>query len=156
LPAKTATAASASHNAVSADRQICAHPELTSRARLRCMPDREHHSHIVGGVRHHWWTDRLWARSANLPIEEVTIDSIVEFDMDCWFRGTAPTCRQVADHARRINEADLSHPVIFSSDGQLMDGGHRIAKAYLLGLNNVAARRFTVDPEPDWVDPPSH
>jgi hypothetical protein len=120
------------------------------------MSDREHHSHIVRGVRYHWWTDQLWALSAKLPPETVTIDSIAEFDMDCWFRGTAPTCRQVADHARRINAADLSHPVIFSSDGQLMDGGHRIAKAYLLGLNTVTARRFTVDPEPDWVDPSSH
>jgi hypothetical protein len=33
-----------------------------------------------------------------------------------------------------------------------MDGGHRIAKAYLLGRATVPARRFTVDPDPDWID----
>jgi hypothetical protein len=34
-----------------------------------------------------------------------------------------------------------------------MDGGHRIAKAYLLGEQTVQARRFVTDPEPDWIVP---
>ena len=115
------------------------------------MAERETHSHIVEGGRGHWWTDRLWAESADLPIEDIQIDSIAEFDMDCWFHGKAPTCRQVADHARRINSADLTHPVILSANGSLMDGGHRIAKAYLLGQPTVRARRFVIDPAPDWI-----
>lgn len=117
------------------------------------MTGRESHSHVVGGRRAHWWTDRLWVAAADLPVETVRIDSIPEFDMDCWFGGRAPTCREVAEHARRIQDADLSHPVIFSADGALMDGGHRIAKAYLLGQTTVPARRFLTDPEPDWIDP---
>ena len=115
------------------------------------MAERETHSHPVGGGRGHWWTDRLWAESADLPIENVAIDSIAEFDMDCWFHENAPTCRQVAEHARRINAADLTYPVILAADGSLMDGGHRIAKEYLLGQREIAARRFVVDPEPDWI-----
>ena len=43
--------------------------------------------------------------------------------MDCWFHGKGPTCREVAEHARRINAADLTYPVILSADGGLMDGG---------------------------------
>ena len=117
------------------------------------MAERESHSHMVRGGRGHWWTDRLWAESAHLPIADVPIDSIAEFDMDCWFHGSAPTCRQVADHARRINAADLSHPVILAADGSLMDGGHRIAKAYLIGEQTVQARRFVTDPDPDWIVP---
>ena len=116
------------------------------------MTDHEHHSHVVDGRRCHWWTDRLWAASSDLPVTTVAIDAIAEFDMDCWFHGRAPTCRQVADHARRINAADLSHPVILSASGALMDGGHRIAKAFLLGHDSIAARRFVVDPAPDWID----
>jgi hypothetical protein len=73
--------------------------------------------------------------------------------MDCWFHGKAPTCRQVAEHARRIDTADLTHPVILSADGSLMDGGHRIAKAYLLGQPTVRARRFAIDPAPDRIVP---
>lgn len=114
---------------------------------------RESHSHVVAGRRAHWWTDRLWAAATDLPIETVHIDSIAEFDMDCWFGGRAPTCREVAEHARRIHAADLSYPVILSADGVLMDGGHRIAKAYLMGETTVQARRFLDDPEPDWIDP---
>lgn len=86
-------------------------------------------------------------------MRRVAISDIEEFDMDCWFNGTAPTCREVAAHARRINQADLSHAVILSADGQLMDGGHRIAKPWLRGDTEVDAVRFAVDPEPDWVTP---
>jgi hypothetical protein len=120
---------------------------------MRVMAERENHSHMVQGGRGHWWTDRLWAESADLPIATVPIDSIVEFDMDCWFHGKGPTCREVAEHARRINAADLTHPVILSADGGLMDGGHRIAKAYLVGQRTVQARRFSTDPDPDWIVP---
>jgi hypothetical protein len=59
----------------------------------------------------------------------------------------------VAEHAHRINTVDLTYPVILSADGGLMDGGHRIAKAYLLGQPTVRARRFATDPDPDWIVP---
>jgi hypothetical protein len=113
--------------------------------------DREHHSRLVGGRRHHFWTDRLWALARDLPIQEVSIDDIPEFDQDCWFHGRAPTCREVAEHARRIQAADLQFPIILASDGSLMDGGHRLGKAWLAGLSTVRAVRFVVDPAPDWV-----
>ena len=82
----------------------------------------------------------------------VPIAQIREFDQDCWFDGQAPTCREVAEHARRIQQADLSHPVILAADGRLIDGGHRIAKAWLEGRQVIDAVRFEVDPEPDWVE----
>lgn len=113
--------------------------------------DREHHSHLVAGRRHHFWTDRLCMLARELPIHEVAIDDIVEFDQDCRFHGRAPTCRQVAEHARRIQTADLQFPIILASDGSLMDGGHRISKAWLAGRSTVRAVRFAVDPSPDWV-----
>lgn len=72
--------------------------------------------------------------------------------MDCWFGGSPATCRAVAHHARRIEAADLSFPIILSADGGLMDGGHRIAKALLRGDLTVAARQFDTDPSPDWIE----
>ena len=116
------------------------------------MPLTEKCSLPVPGGRAFWWTQTLWAASSGLPVFEVPIAGIREFDEDCWFSGRAPSCREVAEHARRIQEADLSHPVILHSDGQLMDGGHRIAKAWLDGRQMVDAVRFAVDPEPDWVE----
>ena len=78
--------------------------------------------------------------------------SIRELDEPYWFRatGTVPTCRTVLEHARLAQDADLSHPVILSSDGGVMDGMHRVGKALLLGREDVAAVRFATDPDPDF------
>lgn len=81
----------------------------------------ETHSRLVDGERQHFMTERLWSLAEGLPVVEVPIADIAEFDQDCWFRGVAPTCRQVAQHAQRIQAADLGHPVILSSSGALMD-----------------------------------
>ncbi len=130
-------------------------PPTASRAGMSVCQHRrvaEQHSHPVAGGRAHWWTERLWAAAVALPVFEVSIDEIPEFDLDCWFDGRAPTCREVAEHARRIQRADLGHPVILAADGHLMDGGHRIAKAWLEGRRTIGAVRFSVDPEPDWLE----
>ena len=80
----------------------------------------------MNGQRYHFWTDQLWEAARESPVREVAIDHIAEFDQDCWFHGRAPTCRQVAEHARRIQAAELRFPVTLAADGSLMDGGHRI------------------------------
>lgn len=112
----------------------------------------ERHSRLVDDRREHFWTERLWSLAQDLAVTEVAIDDIDEFDQDCWFHGRAPTCREVADHARRIQSADLSYPVILNAAGRLMDGGHRIAKAWIAGRATIQAVRFDTDPEPDWVE----
>ncbi len=55
------------------------------------------------------------------------------------------------EHSRRVDEADLRHPVLLAADGSLMDGGHRALTAWLAGRETVRAVRFVVDPEPDRV-----
>jgi hypothetical protein len=115
----------------------------------------ERHSRLTPQGRAVWSTERLWRAAEGLPVRSVAIADIAEFDQDCWFDAAhVPTCRAVAEHARRIEAADLTHPIILSSDGRLMDGGHRVAKAWLLGLSEVAAVRFETDPAPDYVSPP--
>ena len=84
---------------------------------------------------------------------QIAIADIPEFDRDCWFHGRAPSLRDVAGHVRRIMAADLSYPIILSAGGGLMDGGHRISKAWIEGQTHVAAVRFRVDPEPDEFQP---
>lgn len=116
--------------------------------------NREKHSRPVATGRGFWWTDRLWKEAEGLAPFDTAIDDVAEFDMDCWFSKAAPpTCRAVAEHARRIQAADLSYPIILSADGGLMDGGHRLARAWLAGLTHVKAVRFIQDPEPDWIEP---
>ena len=110
------------------------------------------HSRLTPNGRYIWFTERLWQLTKHLLVKPVPIDSIAKFDQNCWFDANdSPTCRAVAIHAKRICEADLSYPVILSAEGFLMDGGHRLAKAWLLGLKEIDAVQFEVDPEPDEV-----
>jgi len=112
------------------------------------------HSRLTEAGRFVWFVERLWHLARDLPARQVPLDTIKEFDQNCWFStATPPTCRAVADHARRIIEADLHFPIILSAEGHLMDGGHRVAKAYLAGLPTIAAVQFLQDPEPDYILP---
>lgn len=101
-----------------------------------------------------WDVERLIDLSAALPVEDVALSSIAEFDSEYWFGHgfPPPTVRQVAEHARLIGEVDLSFPVILGPDGRVMDGMHRIARAFLEGHSSVPARRLLALPEADFRD----
>lgn len=96
-----------------------------------------------------WDIDRLVALAKHLEPQLVPVASILELDEPYW--GEPMTCRNVAEHARLINEADLGYPVILSSDGRIMDGMHRVLKALIQGQSHIRAVRFVIDPEPDFV-----
>jgi hypothetical protein len=104
-----------------------------------------------------WDVDSLIRASADLPVVEVTVDTIKDVDTDHWFTfGPIPTVRRIVDHIRLIQEVDLSYPVILGSDGRVMDGMHRIARAILDGRTSIRAVRFVVEPEPDYRDCSPH
>jgi hypothetical protein len=96
-----------------------------------------------------WDIDRLVAVSKCLEGQLVPVASIRELDEPYW--GQPMTCRNVAEHARLIEEADLGCPIILSSDGRIMDGMHRVLKALMRGERHIRAVRFLTDPEPDFV-----
>ena len=96
-----------------------------------------------------WDVDRLVALAKNIEPQFVPVASIRELDEPYW--GEPMTCRNVAEHARLINEADLRYPVILSSDGRIMDGMHRVLKALIQGESYIRVVRFLTDPEPDFV-----
>lgn len=100
-----------------------------------------------------WDVDRLVALSKDLPRFRIELSAIFELDEAYWFSGGASeaTCRAVVEHARFIEEADLSFPIILSSDCRVMDGMHRVGKALLNGQVDIEAVRFVRDPEPDYV-----
>lgn len=96
-----------------------------------------------------WDVDRLVAMSRDFVPQLVPIAEIREVDEPYW--DTPMTSRQVADHVRLIQEADLTFPIILSSDGRIMDGMHRVLKAILVGHSHIPAVRFSADPPPDYV-----
>jgi len=98
-----------------------------------------------------WDVQRLVELSADLAVKDVPTSSISEIDTVYWFGadGSPATVRMLVRHMELVNAADLSYPVILGSDGQLMDGMHRVAKALLEGRPTVRAVQFTVQPTPD-------
>jgi len=81
------------------------------------------------------------------------MSAIRELDEPYWSTGyDAPlTCRALVEHLSLIEQVDLSFPIILSSDGRVMDGMHRVAKALMRGDQFVQAVRFAEDPAPDYV-----
>ena len=102
-----------------------------------------------------WYVQRLRELSRGLPARRVALASLEEFDQNLWFNtyGEVPTCRAVAAHAKRIYEAELEYPVLLTPAGEIMDGMHRVAKAWLLGLTEILAVQFPEIPPPDEVIP---
>jgi hypothetical protein len=102
-----------------------------------------------------WHVARLRQLAEGLPKELVPLDSLKDLDQNLWFStyGEVPTCRAVALHAKRIYESNLEYPVILSPEGEVMDGMHRVARAWLLGMTEILAVRFTALPPPDEVIP---
>jgi hypothetical protein len=99
-----------------------------------------------------WDVDRLVLLSKDLPVREIALDSIGEIDTNYWFDygSVDPTVRRVVEHIRLVQDADLSYPIILGSDGRVMDGMHRIARALLNGDATIRAVQFEVQPEPDF------
>jgi hypothetical protein len=99
-----------------------------------------------------WDVARLIRLAQDLPTKTVLLACIREFEEVYWFDDQyRPTCRAVVSHMQRIQGANLSSPIILSADGRVMDGMHRVAKAWLLGLTDIQAVQFLQDPEPDQI-----
>lgn len=110
----------------------------------------------LGGSAHQihvWISDDLRNEAKALPVRDIPLKDIAELKRDMWFiQGVVePTVQNVAEHARRIYDADLTCPIIISSQGVLLDGLHRVAKAFILGLKTISAVRFVVDPKPSYI-----
>src|SRR4030095_9468733 len=98
-----------------------------------------------------WDVDRLVTLTKRFPRIDVPLTAIRELDEPFWSDADTPTWRAAVEHIRLIEAADLSFAIILSSDGRVMDGMHRVAKAVLLGRAPIEAVKFTEDPEPDLV-----
>jgi hypothetical protein len=99
------------------------------------------------GMTDAWDVDRLVELTRGLPVKQVPVESLWQVDAPHW---GAFTPRDLAEHVRLLDEADLAYPIILSADGRVMDGMHRVVKALMEGRATVAAVQFDVQPEPDF------
>lgn len=100
-----------------------------------------------------WDVVGLIERVSSLSPIEISLSDIAELDERHWFNYEAdsPTCRKIAEHARLIEEADLSYPIIVDHEHRVMDGMHRVCKALNQGAETILAYRLEVLPKPDFV-----
>lgn len=100
-----------------------------------------------------WDVNRLINLTKNSEVKQIRLDLIREIDENHWFHhGNEPTCRSIFKHAIFIREADLNYPIILAEDGRVMDGMHRVGKAYILRRDTIDAVQFKKNPEPDYTD----
>src|SRR5258708_4701651 len=121
--------------------------ERAARRRLCSQP-------LADGSMHFWRMEQLWELAAGLPVKKVRTKDLAGIDDVRWFGGPRkilPTCRAVAEHARDIFEADLSYPIILSATGDVLDGMHRLCKAFVQGIEEIDAVQLPEElPEPRW------
>ena len=99
-----------------------------------------------------WDVARLVRLSKGLPERSVPLNSLADLDTVRWFdrERNQPTCRAVLEHMRLVLEADTAYPVLLGEDGRVMDGMHRVLRVALEGGNEIRAKRFETDPDPDY------
>lgn len=101
-----------------------------------------------------WRMPTIWAMADGRPSTPIEIEKLNILDEVVWFGGpnnVQPTVSSVARHARDIFDADLSYPIIMTSSGDVLDGAHRIAKAYLTGQQVISAVVVDHWPPPDGM-----
>jgi len=100
-----------------------------------------------------WRMHQLWELAKGLPVTKIHLNDLEGFDEVGWFGGPfniRPTRRAIAEHARDIYAADLSYPIILSPSGEVLDGWHRICKAFAEGMEALDAVRLPKLPPYRW------
>lgn len=99
-----------------------------------------------------WDVDRLIELTKAFPRRRVPLSEIREIGEPWFGADESPTWQALVEHVKLMDAADLSFPIILASDGTVMDGMHRIAKALRQGLTDIEAVQFSVDPPPDHLN----
>ena len=93
-----------------------------------------------------WFVSRLVEKAKDLPVQEMPLTAL----NTCNLYPTSKTMAQFVNHVRKVNNADLSYPIILDDEGYVMDGRHRIAKALLEGKETIKFVRFEETPYRDY------
>lgn len=96
---------------------------------------------------------QLWEMAEGLPSKKVRVADLNAIDEVRWFSdrmNRLPTCRAVAEHARDIYEVDFRFPIILSPSGVVLDGMHRLCKAFLQGMEEIDAVQLLAMPPYRW------
>ncbi|MEZ9511894.1 hypothetical protein AB4304_05160 [Vibrio breoganii] len=101
-----------------------------------------------------WDVIKLVEMAQAMPVITVPLDAIQELDEAFWYDlgGAKPTCRNIVEHAKLIQQTELNYPIILCHEGRVMDGMHRVCKVLMQGETHIKAVQFTTPIAPHFID----
>ena len=90
----------------------------------------------------------LISLASELPVQEMPLEHLNFYNM----HPTIESFREWIGHIKSVLNADLKYPIILDDEGFVMDGRHRIAKAFLEGNESIKFVRFKKTPPPDYYE----
>lgn len=85
--------------------------------------------------------EKLWHLTRKMPATLFPIDELLDsLYAECW-DGLCPIdASEDEEHEQRVQEADLSFPILITHKCAVMDGMHRLVKASRTGQRNILAK----------------
>jgi len=87
-----------------------------------------------------WDVKDLWAAAEGIEPVWLSLDEVVDIeellDSHTWSAGPL-SVREILDHLNRIENADLSYPIILTPEGFIGDGCHRLIRAWREGREGI-------------------
>ncbi|MGB5243740.1 MAG: hypothetical protein WBN28_14035 [Lutimonas sp.] len=100
-----------------------------------------------------WDVDNLIELTKNFEIIEVEVMELIETNKYHWYQGdNLPTVKSIFEHMKLVEECSLEFPIIISAEGKIMDGMHRVGKAYINNIKHIKAFKFKITPEADYYN----
>lgn len=90
-----------------------------------------------------------WCKEKEYPIFDLPLAGI-DLSYSPWT--SLSNVKQIANHFKRVQSANLDYPVILDDYGYIADGWHRIVKALVDGKSTIKAIRIQEMPQPDGVE----
>ena len=94
-----------------------------------------------------WKVSRLIFLASDLEVMEISFKHLNIYN----YYPVLTSTMDFVEEVKRVNDADLSCPIILDDEGYIMDGRHRLAKALLLKKKTIKAVRFEVNPIHDYL-----
>jgi len=95
-----------------------------------------------------WSDETLWKATSGIMPEAFKVRDLIHQCLS-WNMGDL---QDFAREMKKVQEADLSYPIIVSPFGDIVDGCHRVVKAYLEDKAIIFAKVFDVTTIPPDYD----
>ena len=114
------------------------------------MTEPQYHVRKVGEDTHIWRIEPLLKQRFS-PLD-LMLSRISEIHEPYWYdTGKLPTCISVMRHAAQAMNSVLSHPILICENHKIIDGMHRVMKAFTEGKATIRAHQINL-PAPDFIN----